>query len=614
MDHAYSFLVFLKKYLSIRGLVLGYWLHPQHIDKNNDLVVGANKFLSEVAWVMSQQFTFPPPPPPPPKPSPNRGTYQQQNARGSYRGRGGVSAPQQNNRGGNARGRYSPRGSYGGGGHGSRGNSLNHTNPGHSFSSQSEVFQSASSHHPSQRRQSNGDFNPGQKRPHSAAFNNQANSNYNATKPRPLAPPPVPSFGVDFNALLPKKPELPNASNLSTSSSTVKKANLLGLTPAIQTPGQESESESDTEEESRLASSLSTNPNALTFEHNGQASSLSTPEEIASWIAERRKRWPTEAKREVARQQAEDRRKKYQAEKAARLEASKAAAKARQAEREKQRVEKEKSLVRQKLLREQIAKAGSKAKEKECHNTGATQSAAQIKADRLRKKAARIAQKLKLAESALQKETPKNPSDPQTEAVDSDQTPENNVEVDETDVDALLAQVDKIAAEQQDLVFTNTLATLDNETNSISSSASDSDLDPADDTSTSGSSSASSDSDSSDSDSPPDQLSSKQPIPSTAPPIPKSHHDTRPLCTNYTRTGRCKFGRRCHFRHEKPTTRQAAGQTKEGARRKGLYQVMVEKEVERERRRAVQVIIGLGEAGWLDQDGDGSAQVTGKAS
>ena len=59
-----------------------------------------------------------------------------------------------------------------------------------------------------------------------------------------------------------------------------------------------------------------------------------------------------------------------------------------------------------------------------------------------------------------------------------------------------------------------------------------------------------------------------------------------------------KFGSKCRFKHERPRKTE---ESTIGNRRKGLYQIMVEKEQEEERKRALRVIIALGEAGVLDE-------------
>lgn len=379
----------------------------------------------------------------------------------------------------------------------------------------------------------------------------------------------MPSFGIDFDALLPKKPEAPK----NAVTPAVRKTNLLGLTPAKQTS--DSESEDDNEEESKLANILA-GKNVLQFEYRGETSSLNTPEEIAAWVAERRKRWPTEAKREVARKEAEERKKRAEAENAARIEASKIAAKAKQEEREKQRIEREKSQVRQKMLHDHIQKAGLRAKQLAA---GSAQNPAQIKAARLGKKAQIVSHQLKVAEMALAKQTQGKHTNDESELQGDS----------EKDIDTLMAQLDQIAAAQQG----------QKQVNADTTSEPDSDADAADDTSTSGSSSPSDTE--SESDSGPEQLSSKNPQPPAKPPTNgPAPADRRPLCVNYTRTGRCKFGKRCRFRHDKAALAQESG-AGTGGRRKGLYQVLVEKELEMERRRALRVIIALGDAGILDE-------------
>lgn len=417
-----------------------------------------------------------------------------------------------------------------------------------------------------------------QKRSHATAFDNRSDTTqHNAAKGRPLAPPAVPSFGIDLESLLPKKPPVAPPARPEPPN----KQNLLGLTPTAKDEDSESD---DDGEEAKLASTITSN-SLLQFEYRGQTSTLNSPAEIAAWIAERRKKWPTEAKREVARKEADERKKKWEVEKAARLEASKAAAKARQEERQKQKQEREKSQVRQKLIKEQIQKAKTEAATK-ATDGNVVPSAAQLKAEKLRKKAEKIAAQLKKAEEVLQN---------QEQQQDNSKIGDDTAEHGDTDFEKLLAKVDRLAEAQANGI----------ELDGSDMDESDSDSDPgglsaavADDTSSSGSSA---DSDS-DSDSSPEQLSTKRAGPERVhQPGRKAVPDTRPLCNNFAKTGRCKFGRRCHYKHEKPDKK--ALQAKEsgtGNRRKGLYQVMVEKEQEEERKRALKVIIALGDSGLLN--------------
>ena len=98
------------------------------------------------------------------------------------------------------------------------------------------------------------------------------------------------------------------------------------------------------------------------------------------------------------------------------------------------------------------------------------------------------------------------------------------------------------------------------------------------------------------------------------------------LCRNMLKLGRCQFGARCRFSHDIPeelmrrrrqgqrssssrnTRGRAQGReamTTTRGRRKGLYQVLVEKEMEEERRAVLGVIVQMGESGLLGDDEPG---------
>lgn len=493
---------------------------------------------------MSQPFTFPPPPPPPPKPVQNGASIPFQ-SRGGHRGRGN-SAPR-----GRGRGQYSnnsqSRGGYGG----------------HSNDMNSGYGRQQQEARPTDNRGAYGNQNTrpytGQKREHSVAF--QPKSDDALRRSRPLAPPAVPSYGVDFDALLGKTTK----SSTSGSAETIQaKANALGLTP--QTNGYVSEEE-EIDEEAELALKTGTN-GALEFEYQGQTSVLKSKEEIASWIAERRKKWPTQDKREQAAKEAEEKRRKWQEEKDSRAKASQAAAKARQEEYLKQKAEKEKSRVRQRLLQEQVKKAKEKA------ISSAPQTDAETKAERLRRKAERIAKQLEAAEQALLRKQQR--ADP------------------EDDIDALMNQVDQVAVSQQGAALE-----IDDDMSVLSSSSED-DLE---DTSSSGSSGSDTDMDS---DSAPETSSAKRTGPERilAPPRKTAmgaSSDTRQPCQRFLKTGQCRYGRKCKYRHDK-ADRKAMMQKEHGVgnRRKGLYQLLVDKEAEEEKRQALRAIIAIGDAGLLE--------------
>jgi hypothetical protein len=119
--------------------------------------------------------------------------------------------------------------------------------------------------------------------------------------PKAQVAPSVPSFGAP---LLPQKPPAP----LSSEGGLKQRPSAgLGLIPQSQPSLQDSDQEaSEDEEEEEIdeeaaLSSLQNGP--LSFEFNGELSTLGSKSDIAEWIAERRKRWPS--KRRVEEKQQE---------------------------------------------------------------------------------------------------------------------------------------------------------------------------------------------------------------------------------------------------------------------------------------------------------------------
>lgn len=475
---------------------------------------------------MSQPFTFPPPPPPPP----SRGTQAQsfsQSSRGNSRGRGGPYGHQPSGRG---RGQHGTRGNYNQ----------------HRGSITNSQYQSRTGP-PTQFQQ---EQQSPQKRPYSNAF--RGNTEENIRSSRPKAPPAVPSYGANFDSLLAAKPMSHQSVSLSASQPIA--GNLLGLTPAA---AAESDSESDVDDESKLAAAFS-DPDALHFEYQGQTATLNTPEEIAAWIAERRKKWPTEEKREVARKQAQEQKAKLETQKAERLAAAKAKARIRDQERLKRNLEKEKSTIRQNILRQHIQNAKTTSEQNE------HKSVAQLKIERLRRKSEKAAKQLSSADKAV------------------------NSANEEEQLDELIAQVDEAAAAQQPIAAPKLV--------SIGLSDVSSSEDDIEDTSSSGSSDFQADSDSA-----PEETSSKSTGPIRVHQTPRAPvndtEDTRPPCRTFSATGSCKYGRKCRFKHVKPVKEHVS---KPGDRRKGLYQILVEKEQAEERNMALKTIIAMGDAGLLD--------------
>ncbi|KAK4943975.1 hypothetical protein LTR10_016495 [Elasticomyces elasticus] len=483
----------------------------------------------------NQPFSFPPPPPPPPKRAADN-SYGQNNGFPTHRGssRGGGFG-----RGGGRGGRGSQRGSH----HAPHMGHNNYAN------------------------RPNGDnwnrntgLNPPQKRDHTSAFNNAQ-----PTRPRPTAAPAVPSFNASIEHLLPRKPAALNVEK-------PKKQNLLGLTPTNADP--DSEPEDDEGEETRLATQTKSAGHGLEIAYKGHVSTLRTPAEIAAWIAERKARFPTAVKVEAAKKEAAEKKRKWEEEKAARLEANRQARIKRDEERKQQIIAREQTAKAQKEL--EARKHERLAKSKDVDLDAAT--IAEMKAEKLRKKALKAEQRLAKAEEALRvaQEKPNALAASQTK----DQPPE----------DATSDHEQPSQLEDLDVAL-------------------DADIADPDATSSSGTSTTDSGSDSSeagpDSDSAPEVMSTKQAalVHDLAPQPPKAAQTATPrLCNSFVKTGRCKFGARCRFMHDtsrgkKTSTNAASSSLTANTRRKGLWEVMVQKEKEEEHKRLLEAIIMLGLTG-----------------
>ncbi|KIW19692.1 hypothetical protein PV08_00266 [Exophiala spinifera] len=450
-----------------------------------------------------QPFTFPPPPPPPPKRATepvNRPNNNFSSNRGSSRG-------------------------FGRGGRGGYPNAPYHAN----------------------NRQQHGSHRDGwngpQKRDHNTAFRstNQPNRRVSA------ASPAVPSFNASIEHLLPRKPPQATPQPPSQKVADVpKKQNLLGLTPTR--VDADSEPEDDEGEEARLAGQSKVSA-GLEIEYGGRNITLSTPAEIAAWIAERKKRYPTQAKIEVAKKEADERKRRWQEEKAAKMQAAREA--------------------RQKALeaRRRREPPKSQKSESQVEGTGRADSAAQAKtkAERLRAKALKARERLAKAEEAL-----------------------------------------RLAEEQPG---SGTLTANENQTEPIADDTSSSALTDSDATSSSGSDSDSdsgSDSESgsdSDADSAPEVLSTKRAALehefSNAPSKPPAPSSQAAGPEDASARGGCNGNG--NSKRNKNQRVDASTSSRTAGRRKGLWQVMVEQEQEEERKMLLQAIVTLGEHGVLDE-------------
>jgi len=496
----------------------------------------------------------------------------------------------------------------------------------------------------------------GQKRPYSAAFNRPA-----IPLPRPQAAPAVPSFGGD---LLP--PSTLQTISAPAPNKKPRKYNQLGLTPA----SQDHESSSDEDEEAKLAMNipLVTQPNAAprNFEYGGHTATLETAADIAAWIAERRKNFPSASKVEAAKREAEEKRSKWEEAKKERAEVLRS-----------QRLDQEK--IRQDELRKRVLESlgSKKAKNEEGRDkdlvakkddesvTKGVQKMEKLK--RKLEKAQRDARKAELALAQLQQGSI-------TIEAGGRQGNDSLAEIASKSPDAATLATPQCETNEQELRAADEIAKLkaellkDADVDDASSNASltSTDMDGSDDdaddaTSSSGSSSngvSGSESDS-DLDRSPDQITSKRTAPDRVLPPPRIGPSSQPShasegnkmaharnpCKNMLRTGHCQFGRRCRYSHDLSSSIDGPGGVRDGgydirndqrsggaaqasggrtrgqgregggrgqlkqdtrSARKGLYQVMVEKEVEAEMRAVVAVILEMGKKGMLDQPEKGS--------
>jgi hypothetical protein len=386
----------------------------------------------------------------------------------------------------------------------------------------------------------------------------------------------VPDFNASIKNILARSPptQPSNQRSLQPNKTEAKKHNLLGLTPT--NFEQDSEPEDDADEEQRLAAQTAPAAGGYLFEYNGNPLVLRNRDEILAWIAERKRRYPTAAKREAAKKMAEEEKKKREEEYKARLQARKDA----QVKRDQERAEQKKPRG------DERKKARQQEARKQMDNEMDEASRARLKAEKLRKKALKAQKDLEEAEEALLRAQTK-------------------------DDDLSLAQGrPKDDAEPAPKAATTSFPspTLDHdETSSSGSSVSDPD------------SASDSDSDS-DLDSAPEVLSTKDALGSSGVASefsqPRAGARNTPVCKYFARTRRCKHGSACRYSHDlsqKSTHQKADGKsnldaknaattTSGNVKRKGLWQVMVEKEEEAERKRVLEAIITLGQRGLLDNE------------
>ena len=399
----------------------------------------------------------------------------------------------------------------------------------------------------------------GQKRTHENAFQPTYNN-----QGRPKGPPPVP----DFSASIPELNQFAGGTPASPISKAPKQrtSNIFGLNPSLDNADASS---GDEDEELNLAAKGTSS--GYQFEYRGQSSTLKTPAEIAVWISERKKRFPTAVKAAIAKQEAEERRKKAEVERKARMEATQS-----------RRIESTRGRGRGRG-RGRDGPPHRIRRDESLRNANAKET----KEDRLRRKAEKAASQLQKAQEALKKiqaltDKTKLPAAPEPVLYDKQRDEKDAA----TDAEAPEApgcplpethDIDLEADTHTSLKLS--LSDLDDLTSS-SGISSDSDLDSEE--------GATSSSD----DAPEEVYTSKHTPPEH---LPRTRLPARPkpsqpqICRAFMRTGQCKFGRKCRHLHEVPRKR-----------RKGLFEVMVDKEKEQEQERMLNAIVFLGDNGFLD--------------
>ena len=285
----------------------------------------------------------------------------------------------------------------------------------------------------------------------------------------------------------------------------------------------------------------------LEFTYRGEISALNSPAEIGAWIAERKKRYPTQARREREE-------KRQQELKTLRQAALKA-----------QKEVKEKQQAEAKIEAEKAATARRKATSKQAARVDTARNAnKENEVIRARKKIEKLERRIeeekrKMQSACVGSEAMSIPLAPNVGPGALVRTKSPPCQISEMDGSATSSEL----------------------SDQSSGSESDSDDSP-------------SSSDSSSSTEPPEA----RPVPPRTPqkiPPPKRHARAMPLCHNVSRFGRCKRVD-CRFRHEDP------GPTSVGNVRQDemtLYQRLVQQEKEEEDQTVLAAIIHLGRHGRL---------------
>ncbi|KAJ5986889.1 hypothetical protein N7451_011254 [Penicillium sp. IBT 35674x] len=445
----------------------------------------------------------------------------------------------------------------GGHGHGNgNGNGHGHGRGGH-----------RGSHHGNHGNHGPKSRHPG-KRDHASAFNKPQ-----STVPRVPAPPPVPSFGNP----LPCKPP-PAVDATRQPKKRKRKHNLLGLTPKTD-EHESSEEEEHVDEEAKAASDAG----PLQITYKGKTATLQSPTDIAAWIAERKKKFPTQARIEEKKKAAEE------------------ANAAREAAREAARREKEQAKAKEIEKQTPPSNAGRKLSDAQADPALEEAKRAQRKADKIRRTLDREQKRFAKAEAEAEAARLKVAA-LQRKVLGLKQDQPNGAPAEPLGLSASSEGVDPVMAatdtpkEQTSLSITNsqntTVAPDGVDAMDLMSDGSDN----SDWTSSSGSESDS-DSDSGCDDSAPEAISSRREGPERVAPPPRE--GKKQSCRHFARTGQCNRGDKCKFSHDAPK-QGPKSKPVEKKGRKGLFQALVDQQKTEEDKRAMEMILWLGQNGLLE--------------
>lgn len=401
------------------------------------------------------------------------------------------------------------------------------------------------------------------KRDHTSAFNKPQ-----STVPRTPAPPAVPSFGNP----LPSKPP-PAADATRKPKKRKRKHNQLGLTPKTD-DHESSEEEEDVDEESKLAQTSAAAAAPLQFTYRGQTATLQSQSDIAAWIAERKKNFPTQARIDEKKKAADEAK---AARDAARLEKQKEREKDREKHKAKQQTSAPKLAGEIAARTDPVLDAALKAQRKaEKIRRNLAKAEAEAEAARLKVEALqRQAQGLKAEEPAQEQN---GVSGPEPLPVPTVGTRIGGAEACDSEVpkasEALSVETSTAVSGPVPVPAAANLVDYDLDLHSkdsdgseyTSSSGSDSGSDPDD-------SDSGSDSDSDGNDSAPEEVSSRRQGPERVPAPPRE--GKKAPCRHFSRTGRCSRGDKCKFAHEiSERGPNAKLVEKEKKGRKGLLQAV----------------------------------------